>query len=194
MKLLKKIVPVCLLAGVSCGAVLPSLAIGAPFDRMLEMQGVQFHVSSTNEGSINTLQIVPAGLEIDNSTIVRTIDGTVTGVEIADLDRDGSPEIYVSITSAGSGSYGSLVAYAGNRRKSLSEIYLPPLAEDKAAATGYMGHDAFTVVDSFLIRRFPIYLDGDDNANPTGGMRQLQYQLAPGEAGWLLKIDRIVAY
>lgn len=184
----------CLLAGLSLGAMVPSFANGGPFDRMLEMQGVRFHVSCTNEGSLNTLQIVPAGLAIDNSAIVRTIDGTVSSAEVADLDKNGSPEIYVSITSAGSGSYGSLVAYAGNRRKSLSEIYLPPLLEDKAAAKGYMGHDAFTVVDSFLIRRFPIYLDGDDNANPTGGMRQLQYQLAPGEAGWLLKIDRIVAY
>jgi hypothetical protein len=31
-------------------------------------------------------------------------------------------------------------------------------------------------------------VDGDTNAKPTGGKRQLQYKLFPGEAGWLLKV------
>jgi hypothetical protein len=167
---------------------------GASFDRMLELQGIRFRVASGNEGSINTLQIVPVGLEIDNSPIVRTIEGTVTGAEVADLNADGSPEIYVYVTSAGSGSYGTLVAYAANRRKSLSEIYLPPLIEDEVASKGYMGHDEFAVVETSLARRFPVYRDTDTNARPTGGMRQLQYKLVPGEAGWILKVDRIVEY
>jgi len=53
---------------------------------------------------------------------------------------------------------------------------------------GYMGHDEFAVVESSLARRFPIYKKGDSNANPTGGMRQLQYKLVPGEATWQLKL------
>ncbi|HEY5974047.1 MAG TPA: PliI family lysozyme inhibitor of I-type lysozyme [Geobacteraceae bacterium] len=167
---------------------------GKPFDRTLELQGVRFHVTSANEGSVNTLQIVPASLEIDNSPIVRTIDGTVTGAEVADLNVDGSPEIYVYVTSAGSGAYGSLVAYSVNRRKSLSEISLPPVTQDKATSQGYMGHDEFAVVESVLVRRFPVYRAADTNAKPTGGARQLQYKLVPGEAGWILKVDRVVEY
>jgi len=168
-------------------------AVGS-FDRTLEFQGIRFRVMSNSEGSINTLRIVPSGLEIDNSPIARTIDGTVTGAEVADLNVDGSPEIYVYVTSAGSGSYGSLAAYSANRRKSLSEIYLPPVAQNKAASRGYMGHDEFAVVESTLIQRFPVYREGDTNARPTGGMRQLQYKLRPGEAGWVLKVDRVVDY
>jgi hypothetical protein len=171
-----------------------SSAIGTSFDRTLELQGIRFRVTSANEGSVNTLHIVPAGLEIDNSPIVRTINGTVTGAEVADLNVDGSPEIYVYVTSAGSGSYGSLVAYSANRRKSLSEIYLPPVTQDKVASKGYMGHDEFAVVESVLVQRFPVYRDTDANAKPTGGMRQLQYKLVPGEAGWLLQVDRVVEY
>jgi len=171
-----------------------SSAIGRSFDRTLELQGIRFRVTSANEGSVNTLHIVPAGLEIDNSPIVRTINGTVTGAEVADLNVDGSPEIYVYVTSAGSGSYGSLVAYSANRRKSLSEIYLPPVTQDKVASKGYMGHDEFAVVESVLVQRFPVYRDTDANAKPTGGMRQLQYKLVPGEAGWLLQVDRVVEY
>ena len=152
----------------------------------LALQGVEFHVMSSGRSSINTLTIMPDGLEIDNAPIVREIDGTVRGLETADLNVDGSPELYVYVVSAGSGSYGSLVAYAANRRKSLSEIYLPPITDDRAASAGYMGHDEFTVGEGALLHRFPVYRPGDTNANATGGMRQVQYRLTRGEAGWVL--------
>ncbi|MFZ4859116.1 MAG: PliI family lysozyme inhibitor of I-type lysozyme [Desulfuromonadaceae bacterium] len=164
------------------------------FDRTLEMQGIRFHVVSDNEGSFTKLNITPSGLNNDNTPIVRKIEGIVTGAEVADINADGSPEIYVYAISAGSGSYGSLIAYSANRRASLSEIYLPPLAEDRVLSTGYMGHDQFAVLEGVLGRRFPVYLNTDSNAKPTGGMRQLQYKLVPGEAGWVLRLDRTVEY
>jgi hypothetical protein len=164
------------------------------FDRTLTEQGVSFHVTCPNAGSINTLRIQPSGLKDDNTLIERQIEGTVTAAEVTDLNVDGSPELYVYVTSAGSGSHGSLVAYAANKGKSLSEIYLPPIEEDKAAAKGYMGHDEFAVVESTLVRRFPVYKDGDTNSQPTGGTRQIQYKLKAGEAGWILRPDKIVNY
>ncbi len=164
------------------------------FDRKLELQGVTFHVTSPNQGSINQLLIVPAGLSIDNSIIKREIDGTVTNAEIADLNADGSPEIYIYINSAGSGSYGELVAYAVNNKKSLSEIYLPPIENDKDNSRGYMGHDEFAVVENILARRFPVYAESDTNANPTGAMRQLQYKLERGENSWILVLDKSIAF
>jgi len=166
----------------------------AGFDRTLTEQGVTFHVTSPNTGSINTLRIQPSGLKADNDLIERQIEGTVTGAEVADLNVDGSPELYVYVTSAGSGSHGSLVAYSANKGKSLSEIYLPPIEEDKAAAKGYLGHDEFAVVENTLVRRFPVYKGGDTNAKPTGGARQIQYKLKAGEAGWLLFPDQRISY
>jgi hypothetical protein len=156
--------------------------------------GITFHVTSPNSGSINLVTITPSGLEIDNAPIEVEADGTVTGAEVADLNADGSPEIYVFVTSAGSGSYGSLIAYAANNRKSLSQIYLPPVEENPEASPGYMGHDEFAVVESSLVQRFPIYLEGDSNAQPTGGTRQVQYRLEPGEAGWVLRPYEVVEY
>jgi hypothetical protein len=164
------------------------------FNRTLKLQGISFQVMCANDSSLNHLLIVPTGLKIDNSPILKEIDGVVNGAEVADLNNDGSPEIYVYVTSAGSGSYGSLVAYSANRKKSLSSIYLPPLMENHTAKKGYMGHDQFAVVGSTLVRRCPVYRPTDTNANPTGGMRQLQYQLIPSEAGWILKVDKVVEY
>jgi hypothetical protein len=169
----------------------PQPTLQSPFDRSLALQGVTFRVASANRGSINRLEITPSGLAVDNSPIVRDIDGTVSGAEVADLNADGSPELYVYVTSAGSGSYGSLVAYSANRRKSLSEIHMAPITDDAKASDGYMGHDQFAVVENTLARRFPIYRAGDTNAAPTGGTRQLHYRLWPGEASWVLRLDRM---
>ncbi|RYU62092.1 hypothetical protein EWI61_03910 [Methylolobus aquaticus] len=181
-------------ANTTAGAATTPATGGGGFDRKLELNGIRFHVSSRNDGSQNTLRIAPNGLEIDNAPIVRTIDGTVTGAEVADINADRSPELYVYVTSAGSGSYGTLVAYSANRRKSLSEIYLPSVAEDAKLGKGYMGHDEFAVVESTFVQRFPVYREGDSNGKPTGGTRQIQYRLKQGEAGWLLKMDRVVEY
>jgi hypothetical protein len=57
-----------------------------------------------------------------------------------------------------------------------------------------MGHDAFAVVEGTFVQSFPIYLQTDSNAQPSGKTRQLQYKLAPGEAGWRLDLDRVVEY
>ncbi|MDA0226211.1 MAG: PliI family lysozyme inhibitor of I-type lysozyme [Proteobacteria bacterium] len=175
--------------------VLPAAApLQVPFDQTLKLQGVSFRITSPNSSSINELKIVPSGLKGSNATIVRSIEGQITRAEVADLNVDGSPEVYVFVRSAGSGSYGTLVAYSANNRKSLSEIYLPPITDDPKSAQGYMGHDEFAVIENTLARRFPVYKDGDINAAPSGGVRQLQYKLRPGEAGWVLKVDRVVAY
>ena len=180
----------CILAAV---LLLSPLAAGnasaRAFDKVLKLEGVTFHVTCPNDSSLNNLLIVPGGLKGDNAVINRKeIDGSVTGAEVADLNNDGSPELYIYVNSAGSGSYGSLIAYSADNKKSLSEIYLPPLEDDVENSRGYMGHDQFSVVKTTLVRRFPIYKDSDSNANPTGGTRRLEYKLIAGEAGWQLKL------
>lgn len=161
------------------------------FDETLVLQGISFRVSTPNASSINPVKIEIAGLELGPSVMEREADGRVTGAEVADLNADGSPELYVYTSSAGSGSYGNLIAFSVNNRKSASDIYLPPLDE---AQDGYMGHDEFAIVEQALVRRFPLYRDGDTNAEPTGGTRQVQYRLVAGEAGWLLRPGRVADY
>jgi hypothetical protein len=153
---------------------------------------VGFRLQATSGSSLNQLVLQPLRLTNDNRSQEVELDGTAYLAELADLDSNGWPEIYVYISSAGSGSYGSLVAYAVNQGKSATPVYLPPLPPELAA--GYQGHDEFRVVETTLVRRFPLYEAGDTNATPSGQTRQLQYKLRPGEAGWRLELDRSVDY
>ena len=160
----------------------------ASFEQQLELQGISFRVSSPNSASGNTVTVAPTGLEIDNSPWESPVDGDVIGAEIEDLDANGSPEVYVYVRSRDPDARGSLVAYAANNHKSLSAVYLPQLSDDPAASSGYQGHDEFALVESSLARRFPIYAGDGRGSAPTGKIRQLQYKLTAGEAGWQLRL------
>jgi hypothetical protein len=49
-------------------------------------------------------------------------------------------------------------------------------------------------MENTFVRRFPVYKKGDTNSSPSGGFRQFQYKLKPGEAAWQMKIDRVESY
>lgn len=175
--------------------VQPAESAATPaFNKEFDLQGVHFIVQATNNGSMNTLTITPSGLTEVNDVITREIDGTVTNAEVADINADGSPEIYVWVNSAGSGSYATPMGYSANNKKSLSDIYFPPISDDEVNSKGYMGHDEFAVVEGVIVQRFPLYGEGDTNAKPSGKTRQLQYKLTQGEAGWVMKLDQVVEY
>lgn len=165
---------------------------GAGFNQTLSLQGISFHVQATGEGSQQQLTITPKGGKRSIKPISQTVEGRVVGAEVADLNSNSLPEIYVYVQSAGSGSYGQLVAYSVVNGDQLSPIDLPELTG--APAKGYQGHDEFSVVEGCLVRRFPIYKPADSNARATGGLRQICYKLRNGEAGWILRPTSVLQF
>lgn len=167
-------------------------------------QEISFNTELTYPGSnisfkINTkgdsLIIQPSGLSISNETLYHDITGyTVVNAEIGDLNIDSYPELFVYLTSDGSGSYGKLIGYSVNNGKSVSQVYLPDISENDEVSKGYMGHDEMAIVENTFCQRFPIYKEGDSNANPTGGIRQIQYRLVDGESSRILKIDKVINF
>jgi hypothetical protein len=155
------------------------------FAQTLSLHGITFRVDSPNHARGNTLRIVPSGLSADNAPIVQQIEGVVTGAEIADLDIDQAPEVYVYVRLPGKDARMQLVAYSSNRNRSLSQIFLPPLEDVPGAADGFTGNDAMAVIESVFAWRFPL---------AGGKYRQLQYRLAKGEASWILKFDRMTEF
>lgn len=159
-----------------------------PFDGKETLHGITFAVFSPNNRSYNRITVTPSGLETDNAPIDMDVTGIITRIEVADINADGSPELYVY---GFDGNAQTLLAWGANKNKSLSSITLPELGEH---AKGYRGGDEFSVLEGVLGRRFPIYPDDNPASKPTKKIRQIQYKLHQGEAGWLLKADKVVEF
>jgi hypothetical protein len=138
--------------------------------------------------SLSTIEIRTRGFEHEYHEIYPDRN-PISDVFVADLDGNGFDEIYIITTSAGSGSYGTVLGFASNKDKSLSMIHFPEIREGDENFEGYMGHDTFKIEDQKLVRIFPIYNRGDTNENPKGGRRKLVYGLYPGEAMWQLEVE-----
>ena len=139
--------------------------------------------------SLSTIRINTRDLKYNYSETFTDRD-PVSDVFIADLDNNGFDEIYIITTSAGSGSYGTVLGFASNNDKSLSMINFPDVDSTNKVFEGYMGHDSFFIENDKLVRTFPVYNKEDTNQNPTGGKRKLIYGLYPGEAMWQLQIEK----
>jgi hypothetical protein len=158
---------------------------------VLSLFDIDVIVSSSGVSSINTVSIRLRGAD---TRATDAADGIIYRAEIADINADGRPEVYAYVSSAGSGSYGSLFAYVIEEDMTMSPVTLPDLTDYAQASDGYMGHDEFSVVASSLVRRFPLYQAGDVNAEPSGGTRNVVYKLRKSNAQWALKPTRIDDY
>jgi hypothetical protein len=155
------------------------------------MTGKTIIVSETHPvgQSLSTIEVRTEGFEHNFGEVFEDRD-PISNVFVADLDGNGFDEIYIVTTTAGSGSYGTILGFASNKDQSLSMIHFPEMREGDAHFKGYMGHDTFKIEGRKLVRIFPAYDKGDTNENPTGGRRKLIYDLVPGEAMWQLRIEK----
>ena len=135
--------------------------------------GVRISFTETHPVGMSSSD-VEVKLEGDRSgeLAFRDID-PVTNILEADLDNNGSKEWYIITGAAGSGSYGNIKGITISKDEALDEILIP----DLTAEEGYQGHDAFSIEKGKLVRRFPVYKKGDENANPTGGQKEILYTL-----------------
>ena len=84
-----------------------------------------------------------------------------------------------------------------NKNKKLVKILKEEqekVEDNKEIAKNYRGHDFMMMQGNTFIRLFPIYLENDVNANPTGGVRKLEYKLVDGEASRILKLVKATDY
>lgn len=160
------------------------------FNKVLSHKNISFAVTSKGKGSLQKLTIQPSGLTENNSTIELETDPT-TDAQITDLNADGYPELLVFTQSAGSGSYGKVIAYSVNNGKSVSSVTFPSTSENPKINKGYMGHDKFTIENNQLIQTFPVYQEGDANSKPTSKDRVVSYRLKDGEASRVFEVNKV---
>jgi hypothetical protein len=161
------------------------MPLGA-LDTTLVWNDISFHVIGRDSSFI----IQPSGLDGGTDPVNATTSGLLMNAAIADLDKDGKPELLVFSASPDSARRVSLMAYAAND-KGLTRLDFDGVNEDPRATPGYAGHDAFTVTNGMLVQTFPLY---DGRGQPTGKARRLQYVLVNGEGTRLLRIDSVADY
>lgn len=172
-----------LMACISCGEDAES---GVITSTCTTESGKTFTVASKPfSASLAVVSLETEGFDVDEVYELGALDPIET-IFLADLNRDGFQEIYITTRSAGSGSYSSIFGVASNKDRSSSPVHLAEL-ERGELLEGFMGHNQFALEDDVLVETFPVYEKGDVNITPSGGEGRIQYSLINGEAGWRLK-------
>ncbi|MBU3675963.1 MAG: hypothetical protein FGM54_02110 [Chitinophagaceae bacterium] len=174
-------------------ALLVSCYTGQTGRELKTATGVVFVVEETHptSASLSNIRITSRGLKEAETDVAIADADPIRDMFLADINNDGFEELYIITEVAGSGGYTNIIGLASNNDKSTSAITVPELTEaDMKAGSlfdGYQGHDKIYVENKQLVREFPVYKAGDNNAKPTGGDRKVIYTLEKGEASWLLK-------
>lgn len=160
--------------------------------------GKQFIVTAdySQGSSICDIAIETNGFENRNSLHNIGPSDPIKEIFVADLDFNGFDEIYIITISAGSGSYGTVHGFGSNKDKSATPIYVPKPTKNQLEKggifEGYRGHDAFELANGILTNTFPIYNNSNTNSLNSGKSRTLSYSLIAGEAGWILRAEKII--
>ena len=146
--------------------------------------GKVFKIENTHPvgASLSTVKITPPNDFKDSNPIVLEDVDSLENIFLTDLNNDGFDEIYLTTRSAGSGSSATLYAFNSNKDLSLSAISISAVENFQ----GRMGHEKYYAENGAMIEEFPIFKEGDTNANPTGGVAKISYSLKPTESGLVL--------
>lgn len=149
-----------------------------------------FDVEASGEGSLQQVEIRLRGFP-DSVSNFHFAGEPIAGADAGDMNNDGYPEILVYTQSAGSGSYGNVIAYTYWPDNGFRPVVLPELAEDSTLSIGYRGHDHFQLVGTRLMRRFPVYDQDSPNTEPQDQARVIFYSLSADEQSPTFRIDGV---
>ncbi|SMO79085.1 hypothetical protein [Solitalea koreensis] len=164
------------------------------FSKILMLQDIGFNISSVNRNGRNLLTVAPFGLQKVNRAETLETKGQVINAEVEDLNADGSPEVLVFTKMEDDHQSGAVYGFSVNNKKSMSQIYFPPIAENSKLNKGYRGQDEFTIVETSLVQRFPLFEETSNGSQKTGKTRQISYKLKEGEAMRHFEVDKVSEY
>lgn len=131
------------------------------------------HGQNSSEGGITVLRRAKGNKTDTLLTAARS--GAFQKAFRTNLDAQNSHELIIVNQSAGSGSYAEILAYAISTNGMVTPIKIQSPSKDDL--TGYMGKDSIYTDHKFLWRQFPIFNEGDANCCPSGGLKQIRYQM-----------------
>ena len=159
---------------------------GENFQKTLQLQGVQFNISTEKRKDGTRVNIRTKGLkEVEYNEYEDIGNYKVLNAEVKDIDLDGSPELFIYTQSADMQKYGNVLVFSVNNKKSMSGVYFPDIKEDNTINKGYNGQDKFSFLKNKLCRTFPIYSEN----KLTGKHKKVCYRLENGEASKILNVN-----
>ena len=179
-----------LLPGISANAQV----IFQKIDTTVKVGKVGYRVSCKNKKyDENQLEVRPVGMDNQAREMNFMLRGRVAKAEIDDLNSDGYPDLVLYVYTDSLANFGTVYAFVSKANKSITGCVLPDPMMDGKINAGYKGHDQFSLMEGFLLEKFPIYKAGDDQDKPSGGTRVILYQLIPDE-GDRFKFQKVRNY
>lgn len=163
----------------------PALRRGqnVPFEETLKDGNISFTVSSPNV-DINTLVIFSKGLEVRNDTFQIEIEGIVNKAEIADINQDGYPEVYVFTQQKEAEEKGNVYVFTSYRNRSYGQAFLREQPRANNLNAEAITTDKYDLENDQLVRKIGNSSEGDQVNN---NQRQtIIYTLKAGEASYQL--------
>lgn len=138
----------------------------------------RFTVSSEGDGALRSFKLAVVNLKGDttkaDSIDISDVKGFLKDISVADLDKDGNPEVYCFTQSKGTEMGAGVYAVAYVKGKAVS---IQPADANKIDMEGYRGRDSFYVKAPYVIRTFPLYKEADVQTTPSGGNQTIKYKL-----------------
>lgn len=130
----------------------------------------------------NNITVSPIGFEKDARDFNFEIPGRLRKAEVDDLNRDGFPDLVLYVFPQDSLDRGNVIGIASDKNETVAPITFPDIYNEPKFREGYRGHDIFSLMEGFLVRRFPVYDMAHPDMEPVN-MRQITYRVVPGDMG-----------
>ncbi len=147
------------------------------FDTTIKMGDVGYKITCNNKKpDNNSVSILPIGFKDFSQNLTFPITGVLKKAMIDDYNNDGYPDLF--FYSFDEKDRAQAYALASMANKSCSAMYMPDVYNDPKLRDGYQGHDEFSSMGGFIIRKFPVYKITDSAANTTSitGERVIEYK------------------
>jgi hypothetical protein len=183
-------------------ALLPGASVGAQvlfprIDTTVKIGKAGYRVECKNKKyDENLLSVRAIGFESSAEGMREAnfmIRGRVARAEIDDLNSDGFPDLVLYVYSDSSAIFGTVYAFVSKANKSFTGCVLPDPMMDGKINEGYKGHDQYSLMEGYLLDKFPIYKTGDEKDKPSGGTRVILYQIV-ADAGERFKFLKVRTY
>jgi hypothetical protein len=143
-----------------------SYAQNKKFDSTLKMGDVGYRIICNNKKlDDNSVSIKPIGFKNYSQNLEFRITGILNKAMIDDYNNDGYPDLFFYSFDEKNRAQPYCLASVTNT--SCAPVYMPDVYTDPKLREGYQGHDTFTSMGGFLIRKFPVYQTDSIAKNPT---------------------------